>query len=262
MGRLDVISFITWLIEGAGTPLTQVSSYAAESVHENFAPDDSSTQGLFISVDILQYRPPRLSTAVPNKVLTIVVSLTTRLWYANRFILGAVAFAAIALPRKWSDAKAFYSYAMRRDPLPAYRAGGIKDDHIVMAGRILFSYVLFLAYQVFQFPFSLEQRERHLFYIDLVFQSALLIFLYGAYSDFRKSVNKRWAAEEEKQKAVNDWLTKRLVGMNVKPGQLRSLAVSVFGGSFAPAFIAALPQMLDGAADLNRLAIESLRSAS
>lgn len=175
-------------------------------------------------------------------------------------VLAVVGFVAIAFPKKLSDIAKFYQYAMKRDPLPAYRAGGVKDDHIVMARRILFFYVLFLSYQIFQFPYSLANLDRAFFYVDIVFQSGLLIMLWTAYSQLKLSIRTRWDGQAEKQKAVLDWLSKKLDGMNVKPGQLRALAMSVFVGSFMPAFVIALPQLLQGVVEFNELVIRRIES--
>lgn len=122
--------------------------------------------------------------------------------------------------------------------------------------------MLFLAYQVVQFPLTFGDVPRHVFYFDLVFQVGMLVLLFSAYDGLRKTVKKRWDGDDVQQDVVAQWLDKTLAGLNVKPARLRTLALSVFGGSFAPAFLVSLPMWLDELAAQNKLLIEALRASS
>lgn len=171
-------------------------------------------------------------------------------------VAAIFAFAAIALP-KITDARKFFEYAMQRDPLPAARNKGVKNDHIIMSRRILFLYLLVVAYQVFTFPFTLDLSGTQLL-LDIAFQSALLILLFRVHAQLKSSLNDRWADDEEKQKAVKDWLNKKLEGLNVKPAELRKLALSLFGLNFVPTLMIWAPQIGDGVARFNEILIQIL----
>src|SRR5262249_32016267 len=73
-----------------------------------------------------------------------------------------VAAIAVFLLFTWRDvwnAQDAYRRLFSEQPLPAWRAGGVRDEHIELIRQALFFYILFLFYVFVRFPLTLGSTD-------------------------------------------------------------------------------------------------------
>lgn len=174
---------------------------------------------------------------------------------------GLFGFLLLTFPRDIDKISQFFDVAMKPFPIPLNKKEGISYLVLVAARKFLFFYILYLAYQIFVFPFEFGTQADYVIYIDFIFQFGLLLAIFGSYKELRKLVCKRWDDNEEKQQHAIDWLDAKLAGMKVTPGALRSLAATVFLVNFAPAIIASLPVWLGLLSGYNKHIIQMLSAS-
>ena len=160
--------------------------------------------------------------------------------------LAFVLFAVAVLPRSVADIRSFFNQIMTKYPLPAFRKGGVEDEDIAQARKLLFFYCLFLIYQVFQMPLTLGANGIFPLVADLFFQVVLLGCLFVAYWKMKRRMRLRWADDPERKQKMAEWLNAKLDGMNVRIREMRRLALGVFVVSFGPVAVEAAPTLISG----------------
>lgn len=159
-------------------------------------------------------------------------------------LLAFALFAVAVLPRSVTDIRSFFNQIMTKHPLPAFRKGGVEDEDIAQARKLLFFYCLFLIYQVFQMPLTLGANGILPLVADLFFQVVLLGFLFVAYWKLKRRMRLRWVDAPDRKQKMAEWLNEKLDGMNVRIREMRKLALGVFVVSFGPVAIEAMPAMI------------------
>ena len=109
----------------------------------------------------------------------------------------------------------------------------------------MFFYLLFLLYQIVQFPLTLGHDKGIPFYADLVIQTSLLVTIIWTFHRLRRGLHIRWREDVARQAKMDHWLSAKLDGMNVRWRDIRKLAVGVFIAGFAPAALSHLTAWLD-----------------
>ena len=166
-------------------------------------------------------------------------------WVVGLF--GFAVFLFLTLPRNVGGARAFYSQMMEQAPLPA--DSKVTDDDFRQARKVLFFYLLFLLYQIVQFPLTLGHDKGVPFYADLIIQISLLIAIVWTYRDLKRGLRARLSGDPAQQEKLDDWLNEKLEGMNVRWRDITKLAVGVFVAGFTPAVLSHLVGWLDALTD-------------
>jgi hypothetical protein len=167
----------------------------------------------------------------------------------NRFVglFGFAVFLLLTLPRNLGGARAFYSQMMDQAPLPA--DSGVTDADYRQARKVLFFYLLFLLYQIVQFPLTLGHDKGVPFYADLIVQTGLLMAVVWTFRDLKRNLRERWSADPAQQDKMDDWLDEKLEGMNIRWRDIGKLAAGVFVAGFTPAMLSHLVGWLDAITD-------------
>lgn len=158
-------------------------------------------------------------------------------------LIGFAVFLFLTLPRNVGGARAFYSQMMEQAPLPP--DSKVTDDDYRQARRVLFFYLLFLLYQIVQFPLTLGHDRGVPFYADLIIQTALLVAIVWAYRDLKRGLRARLSGDPAQQEKLDEWLDEKLEGMNIRWRDISKLAVGVFVAGFTPAALSHLVGWLD-----------------
>ena len=164
--------------------------------------------------------------------------------------LAVTAFVLLTVPRNMRSLTAFFDQFMRKDPLPAYRAGGVTDADIARTRRVIFFYFLYMAYQLVQFPFTHWSEGPIPLYADALIQVALLVLLIRSFGNLKADFRSKWrqsaaAMNEDHEKRMSAWLNAKLDGMNVRWRDIRALCLSVFAVNFGPLALTNAPKALD-----------------
>jgi hypothetical protein len=158
-------------------------------------------------------------------------------------VIGFLLFAVITLPGNARGARAFYRQLVSRQPLP--ESAGADDENNRRARQVLFFYLLFLLYQVVQFPLTWGRDNAVQFYSDLGFQFVLLLGVVLAYRRLKAGVAAHWQGDADAKSRIMAWSGTRVEGLSVRWRDLSRLALFMFAGGFAPALLAKLPDWLD-----------------
>ncbi|MGA7711854.1 MAG: hypothetical protein WCA81_08130 [Rhizomicrobium sp.] len=162
-------------------------------------------------------------------------------------LIGFAIFLFLTLPRNVGGARAFYNQMMEQAPLPP--DSKVTDDDYRQARKVLFFYLLFLLYQIVQFPLTLGHDKGVPFYADLIIQTALLISVVWAYRDLKRGLRARLSSDPAQKEKLDDWLNEKLDGMNIRWRDISKLAVGVFIAGFTPAVLSHLVGWLDALTD-------------
>ena len=152
-------------------------------------------------------------------------------------------FAFVTLPKNSRDVRAFYYQLVATRPLPA--EAGEDDENNRRARQVLFFYLLFLLYQVVQFPLTWGRDNAVQFYSDLVFQFLLLTGVVVTFWQLKRGVAEHFAGVPGASGYMEGWLETKLEGLTVRWRDMSRLALLMFVGGFTPALLANLPDWLD-----------------
>ena len=111
---------------------------------------------------------------------------------------GFVFFLVFMFREKIYSIRSFFNKMMEKNPLPAYRKGGIKDEYIVRVRKILFYFCIYFIYQIIQYPLSFGSHSQVAFFADLMFQSVIVTLLLVEYFRLKRSVSKRWRGDPDR----------------------------------------------------------------
>jgi hypothetical protein len=156
-------------------------------------------------------------------------------------VVAFFAFGLFTVRKSISNIPKYYDYLLMKNPLPAYRRLGITDDHILKVRQVIFFYLLYLIYQVIQFPLRFGSASEVPFYADLIFQTAITGIILFQFNDVRRELIQRWADDPMRQEQMKTWVNTKFEGLNLRFDELRGNALNVFALSFAPALFVALP---------------------
>lgn len=171
-------------------------------------------------------------------------------------ISGFAFFLIFLAPRKVANIRLFFNQMMEKHPLPAYRQGGVTDDEIAQARKVLFFFCLYFVYQIVQFPLTIKNHDGIAFFADLIFQVVIVGFLLSGYFRLQHLMSERWENDAERHEAMMKWLNTKLEGMQIKWGELRRITVGIFFVSFSPYFFAHVFGWLDALSNTgDRLAV-------
>jgi hypothetical protein len=132
---------------------------------------------------------------------------------------------------------------MEQAPLPS--DGKVTDDDYRQARKVLFFYLLFLLYQIVQFPLTLGHDKGVPFYADLIIQTGLLVAIVWTYRDLKRGLRARLSGDPAQQEKLDEWLSEKLEGMNIRWRDISKLALGVFVAGFTPAVLSHLVGWLD-----------------
>ncbi len=171
----------------------------------------------------------------------------------NRIVtlVGFLVFAFLTLPKNARGVRAFYREMMASSPLPDFPGGGITEQHIQQARKVLFFYLLFLLYQLVQFPLTFGRDNIVQFSADLAFQTSILVALIWSFQRLKRQLNNVWRGDPSRREKMNHWLNERLDGLNIRWRDIRRLALGIFVTGFAPVTLAHLTGWLDALAAFN-----------
>jgi hypothetical protein len=185
------------------------------------------------------------------------VSDTSERVRAN-WIAGLIAFAIFVLVTVPASARGFGPfYRQMMAPAPLATADGVTDDNNRQARQVLFFYLLFLFYQLVEFPLTLGHSKGIPFIADLVIQAGLVIVIAWAYHSLRRAMRRQWKDDPDRRQKTDRLLGQKLDGMRIRWRDIRGLAVAVFIVEFAPAFLSHLTGWLDVLADVGEKLVGS-----
>ena len=150
-------------------------------------------------------------------------------------------FAFVTLPGNIRSGRAFFRQLVASAPLPD--AAGADDGDNRRARRVLFFYLLFLLYQIVQFPLTWGRDNAVQFTADLFFQALLLAGVVLSYRSLKRAIALRLGPD--RRETMKAWQSTRLEGVSLRWRDLSRLALTMFIGGFAPALLAKLPDWLD-----------------
>jgi len=155
-------------------------------------------------------------------------------------VIGFLVFVLLTLPKNARGVKAFYRQMMETSPLPP--DAGATDGNNRRARRLLFFYLLFLLYQLVQFPLTWGRDNQVQFVSDLLIQTFLLVAVAWSYHVLKRGIGEQWAGDSERRRET---LGAKLDGINVRWRDIRAMALGVFVVGFTPALLSRLPDWLD-----------------
>lgn len=169
----------------------------------------------------------------------------TNRWLA---VIGFLLFALVTLPKNARGIRAFYGQLVATHPLPPQagtKAGEENDENNRRARQVLFFYLLFLLYQIVQFPLTWGRDNAVQFVSDLVFQAMLLAGVTWTYGRLKAGLKAQWPDDAQARGKLSAVLSAKLEGLPLRWRDLRRLAALMFAGAFTPALLAKLPDWLD-----------------
>lgn len=163
----------------------------------------------------------------------------------NRLValVGFLTFVLLTLPKNTRGARAFYRQMMEKEPLPP--ASGAGDAENRQARKVLFFYLLFLLYQLVQFPLTIGRDNRIQFFADLAIQSALVIVVAWSFHVLKRDMRAHWTGDPAHKEKMGLWLGSRLEGIGLRWRNISRMAVGVFVAGFMPSLLARLTGWLD-----------------
>ena len=164
-----------------------------------------------------------------------------RNWMVGLF--GFAVFVLLTLPKNTRGVRAFYRQMMEHSPLSA--EGDATDDDNRQARKVLFFYLLFLLYQLVQFPLTLGHDNPIQFFTDFAIQLGLLLAVVWTFHRLKRGLHKRWQGDAARREKMDRWLDAKLEGINIRWRDISKLAVGVFIIGFAPVALAHLTGWLD-----------------
>ena len=171
-----------------------------------------------------------------------------RNWIVGLF--GFAVFVLLTLPKNTRSVRAFYRQMMEASPLSGEDRVTAANDR--QARKVLFFYLLFLLYQIVQFPLTFGRDNLVQFLADLAIQTALLVMVIWAFHRLKLGMRDQWRNDPDRQEKMDHWLGAKLEGMNIRWRDIRKLAVGVFIVGFTPAVLAHLTGWLDALTDFGQ----------
>ena len=165
-------------------------------------------------------------------------------------VVGFLVFLLLTLPRNTRGVRGFYRQMMEKAPLPAVE--GITDDSNRQARKVLFFYLLFLLYQIVQFPLTWGRDNAVQFTSDLVIQLVLLVAVGWTYHGLKRGLMDQWKPDPQRSEKMDAWMGQRLEGLNVRWRDVRKMAVGVFVAGFTPALLSRATDVLDMLSDTSQ----------
>jgi len=159
--------------------------------------------------------------------------------------IGFLTFVFLTLPLNTHGAKAFYRQMMQRSPLR--EETGASDDNNRRARRLLFFYLLYLLYQIVQFPLTWGRDNDVQFTSDLVIQTVLVVAVAASYTVLKRGLLEEWRDPGRRSQA----LAGRIEGINLRWRNIRRLAVGIWIAGFAPALLSKVTDWGDALSALN-----------
>jgi hypothetical protein len=234
--RALAISLIAMFVLGlAGTSLAAPAPSAPTVAVTTAAPASQTAMTRNVKIAADAYRSHRAGFARVSDYSERVRS---------NWIAGLVAFAIFVLltvPASARGIGAFYRQMMETAPL----AESVTEDNNRQARKVLFFYLLFLLYQLIEYPLTLGHSKGIPFFADLLIQTCLVIAVAWSYHGLKRGMHRQWKDDPARQQKTDHWLGQRLDGMRIRWRDIRGLAVVVFVVEFAPAFLSHLTGWLD-----------------
>jgi len=165
-----------------------------------------------------------------------------RSWYLTDLV-GFAFFVVLTYP-EIVGLKNLYARMFSAYPLPAWRQGGVTNEHIETSRHAIFFYILFVLYQLVQFAFTLGASNEVERFVDFLIQLVLLGVILGDYESVRQALWKRHT-DGSKRGRVADWLKMKFEDMNISFTGLRRKVIFIFLASFALVLIRNLPWIAD-----------------
>lgn len=162
-------------------------------------------------------------------------------WIAG--LAAFLLFVLLTVPASFKSVGAFYRQMMETAPLS--REGGVSEENNRQARKVLFFYLLFLFYQLVEYPLTLGHAGRIQFIADLVIQACLVIAIGWTYHGLRRGMRRQWKDDPARREKTERWLGERLDGMRIRWRDISGLVFAVFVVEFAPVFLSHLTQWLD-----------------
>lgn len=155
--------------------------------------------------------------------------------------LAFFGFGLFTVRKSLTALPSFFTLLLQKYPLPAYRAIGITDEHMVRVKEVILFYVLYLSYQVVQFPLTFGNSHPISFASDLLFQIGLAGYTLYIFRRVRDQIMRRWDDDPLKAQHVQKWLATSLDKINIRYDEMRENLLRVFVVSFLPALLTVLP---------------------
>lgn len=146
-------------------------------------------------------------------------------------LAGFLTFVFLTLPLNAHGAKGFYRQMMERSPLRDET--GASDANNRRARRLLFFYLLYLLYQIVQFPLTWGRDNDVQFYSDLAIQTSLLVAVASSFTVLRRGLLDEWH-DAARRRAV---LAGRIEGINLRWRDIRRMAIGIWIAGFTPALL-------------------------
>lgn len=162
-------------------------------------------------------------------------------------VFAFVAFGLFTIRKSLGEIPRFMTLVSQKYSIPAYRRIGITDQHLARVKEVIMAYVLFLAYQVVQFPLTFGNSNAVSFYSDLGFQLALSAYALWLFRKVRAEITDHWRDDPSRKEKLSVWLNTSLDRINIRYNDMRNNLLRVLVLSFLPALLTTLPSMADGA---------------
>lgn len=158
-------------------------------------------------------------------------------------LAGFLVFVLFTVPLNAHGGRAFYRQLVGTKPLPP--EAGDEEESNRRARQVLFFYLLFLLYQIVQFPLTWGRDNTVQFTSDLIFQFVLMTGVIATYFGLRRSMARQWTGDPDCRRKMSVALSKKVEGIAVRWRDMPRLAALMFVGGFTPALLTKLPSWLD-----------------
>ncbi len=169
-------------------------------------------------------------------------------WMAGLFAFAV--FVLLTLPVNTRGVRAFYRQMMEAAPLTTEES--VTEENNRQARKVLFFYLIFLLYQLAEYPLTFGHGNHVQFVTDFVIQTGLVLAIAWAFHDLKHGMREQWKNDPERQDKMNRWLNQRLAGMRIRWRDISKLAVAVFIAGFTPALLSHLTGWLDALTDFGK----------
>lgn len=169
--------------------------------------------------------------------------------------LGIAAFAIFVLiniPLWISRLSEYFEKIVERNSIPFAKKLGIRLEDLMRARVVLLYFFLFFLYQIVAFPLTRWNNSDIAFYADLLFNSVLIILLFGSVWDFTRGLRRTWKADPVKTERRRKWLDEKMKDIDASLPHVLKLAGSTFFVAFAPVVVTHLPDILDAIVNVDQ----------
>lgn len=196
-----------------------------------------------------------LADALTQLIASMSAILPTLKWLAEAAnaarsdmhvdVVSFFAFGLFTVRKSLGEIPAFMTLVSQKYALPAYRKIGITDLHLARVKEVILIYLLFLAYQVVQFPLTFGNSNPISFYSDLGFQLALSGYALWLFRKVRAEILDHWRDDPIRREKLDTWLVTSLDRINIRYDDIRNNVLRVLIVSFLPAVLTILPAIAD-----------------